>query len=285
MDHDEDVHTASASGEEDAYTGTEVDISMDRVIDEDRQIESRMDKSFDSDTDSYDSLNYFIVEMELFDLRIEFEMEEIDSYFDYMDFLDKCIDETLIDHRIMDEDMDYFHLLNDKIDRLSESDMEESIDTDTDTDEHDSTGKLEDEISRALSQMASSLCLICRDLARGIFRLVETEYLTHHLSLSLLRRSVDDGCRLCMALAESLEHFCKKSDPPVNQKEFWSIKGAILEESSGGSELWLRFLLCQCEHDHPYGAICQQSSLLRDFCFYPAHKLCLGPEFLSMLDD
>lgn len=204
--------------------------------------------------------------------------------------MDEQIDQLLIDHQIIDDEMDLFPL-DDGMDRLYESDMEESIDTDTD--EHDSTEELDVDMSHALSQMASSLCLVCRHLARGIFRHVQNEYVTHHPCLSSLQQSVDDGCRLCMAVAQSLEDFCKKPEAPVTQNEFWTIRSSWKPLPSHytrarqpgahvrSSAVRLRFRFCRCERDHRSDAMCKDFDYLQAFDFYPARKLGPGPEFLG----
>lgn len=291
MNHDEDGHRVS--GQEDAFTSTGKYNSTDRVIDGiGHRFELDPDESFDSGAGEYDSLDEFIdstddfiLEMEDFDHQIDMQIDSIDNYF--------------MDMKRLDEDIDDIHYINettylncpfdDGTDRSSESDTEEFVYPDTD--ENDSAGSLGDDMFHALGQMALSLCLACRNLSQGIFRVDETcdfEYLTHHLCLSSLQQSVEDGCRMCMAVAQSLEDFCKKPDPPIIQKESWSIKGLLnynKYHQNPDSNLHLSFWLCQCEHNHPYGSICEGSKTLRTFDFYPARTLRLGPEFLGVLDD
>lgn len=283
--HDEDVHRASE--EENAYTDTNHENSMDQSIPEmhpyDRQFESDMEDFPDTDTDENDS----IMELEDEINRMNEHEEQIIYRWDQLIEDIELADLYEYERARMEEFNEEVWLTDQLQIELASSDestMEELVDTDTDED--DSTGDLDDDMFRALSHVASSLCLICRGVARGIFRLDEThqsEYVTHHLSLSSLQRSVDDGCRLCMVLAQSLEDFCKRSNPPVAQKEFWTIK--VLLRNHSDPLLWLRFWLCQCESDHPYGTICEDASSLHNLAFYPARKLGLGPEFLGVSND
>lgn len=291
MSHDEDHHRAS--GQEDAYTGADKYNPTDQVINGiDHRFELDPDDSFDSDTGEYASLDEFIestddfiLEMEGFDHQIDMQIDSIDDYFMDMERLDDDIAEIHYNN-----ETDYLNCpFDDETDYSTESDTEEFIYPDPDED--NSAGLLGDDMFHALTQMASSLCLACRNLAQGIFRVDETcdfEHLTHHLCLSSLQQSVEDGCRMCMAVAESLDDFCKKSDPPIIQKESWSIKGLLDYNKyykQPGGNFHLSFWLCQCEHDHPYGSICEGSKTLRSFDFYPARTLRLGPEFLGVLND
>lgn len=169
---------------------------------------------------------------------------------------------------------------------LNQKDDEEDVDTDegvdTITEEDDSSGELEDDMSLALNQMVSSLCSICRNLAKGRSVHQKSSERAHrvcHPSLSSLKSSVDAGCPLCGDVRESLEKFCKKSDPPITIKEFWSIEYTVSGEDS---YLELRFYLCQCELVHPAGTGCDHGQYLQSMAFYPARKLRLGPEFLGV---
>lgn len=169
---------------------------------------------------------------------------------------------------------------------FNQKDDEEDIDTDEDvdtsTDEDDSSGELEDGMFLALSQMASSLCSICRNLAKGRSvhgRDSERVHRLCHPSLSSLKGSVDAGCHLCDDVTESLEKFCKRYHPSITKKESWSIEYTVCGEES---YLELRFYLCQCELVHPDGTGCDHGQYLQSMTFYPARKLCLGPEFLGV---
>lgn len=157
-----------------------------------------------------------------------------------------------------------------------EEDVEPSTDEDLniDTDEDDSTDGLDDEMFLALSKMVSSLCSICRNLAKGR---AECLVKWHHPSLTSLKKSVDAGCRLCLDVAESLDEFCNKLDPPETKQEFWSLKCNIF---GCDGRLHIAFHLCRCETDHSADAHCEHK-LLRTMRFYPARKLSLGPEFLD----
>lgn len=291
MSYDEDRHRAS--GREDAYTGADKYNFTDQVTDGiDHRFELDPDESFDSATGEYDSLDEFIDstddfirEMEDFDHQIDMQIDSIDDYFMDMERLDDDIEQIHYNN-----ETDYLNcLFDDETNYSTESDTREFVYPDTDED--DSAGLSGDDMFHSLSQMASSLCLACRNLAQGIFRVDETcdfEHVTHHLCLSSLQQSVEDGCRMCMAVAQSLEDFCKKSDPPIIHKESWSIKGLLDYNKyykQPGGNLHLSFWLCQCEHNHPYGSICEGSKTLRSFDFYPARTLRLGPEFLGVLDD
>lgn len=288
VDRDEDVYRACE--EENAYTGTDEDTSMDPSIDDidprRRQFDSDMEDFVDTDMDEDYSMNELIDEVE--------RMNEDDDHM--MHLVDQLIEDIELEDLINDE-KDSMDELNEEIELMNqfqielarpiETTREESsgADTDTETDEDDSTGGLDHDMFRVLKEMASS-CLICRDFAQGIFRVDkerQSEYLSHHLCLSSLQRSIDDGCRLCMALAQSLEDFCKKSDPAITQKESWSIKGVFSLDLD--SVLHLSFCLCQCELEHPYGTICEDARTIHTFQFYPARKLGLGPEFLGVLND
>lgn len=158
--------------------------------------------------------------------------------------------------------------------------LEDDIDNDMNGDE--STAELDDDMSYALSRIASSLCTTCRKFPpRGRFLLKHkrvSDALPYHRSLSSLRGSVDTGCRLCSNVWQSLEDFCNKSEPPVTQNEFWSIRCQLvcLDEF-----LRLKFHLCKCEPAHPVGASCEHFESLLQMDFYPARKLGPGPEFLG----
>lgn len=274
-DHDEDVHRASE--EENAYTDTDEENFMDQFIHEiDPQFESDMEEFVDTDTDDDNSMDQLIEDIERMDQRMEETIEEIN-------FLDEHINEVHLMNQI-DEERYHIDQIMREMDNSFESDMEESVDTATD--ENDSTGELDDAMLSALSQVASSLCRDCRVFGQGIWKINETgypsEYTTHHLCLPSLQQSVDKGCRLCMAVAQSLEDFCQRSNPPIAQKEFWTIKGKIGRMQGA---LTLRFFLCQCEHDHDTFDICEDASTIHTATFCPARKLGLGPEFLGMSND
>lgn len=250
----------------------------------DRPFEWDMEDFVDTDTDEDDYIKQLEEEVD--------RMNELDDEMIYR--LDQLMEDIELSDLIEDERarMEEF---NEEVQLMEqfqielarsesfESTTEESVDTDTDED--DSTGELDDDMFRALNEMASS-CFICRDFGRGVFRVDKTrqsEYLLHHASLSSLQRSVDDGCRLCMALAQSLGDLCKKSDPAVTPKNSWSIKGVFSLDMD--SMLRLSFRLCQCELQHPYGTMCEDARIIHSFGFYPARKLGLGPEFLGVSND
>lgn len=273
-DH-EDVHRACE--EENAYTGTDEGNFMDQFIDEiDPQFESDMEEFVDTDTDEDDSMDQLIEDIERMDQRLGETIDEIN-------FLNQHIEEVLFMNQL-DDETDHIQQIMREMDSPFESDMEESVDPATDED--DSTGELDDAMFSALSQVSSSLCRDCRAFGQGIWEIKETgytsEYTTHHLCLSSLQRSVDEGCRLCMAVAQSLEDFCQRSNPPAAQKEFWTIKARIGRVRRAFT---LSFFLCQCERDHDTFDICEDASLIHEATFCPARKLGLGPEFLGMSND
>lgn len=162
----------------------------------------------------------------------------------------------------------------------------EDEDVESSTDEEDSSGELDDDMFLALSHRASGLCSICRNFPRG--RIVVTDSKTasrpYHLSLSSLKKSVDSDCHLCAGVAESLENFCKNTDPPKTKKEFWSIRYGI-DWCHRWRSLTLWFYLCECEIVHPDGASCEHVQPLGGRQFLPARKLGLGPEFSGAETD
>lgn len=281
VDHDEDVYRASE--EENAYTGTDEDTSMNPLIDEvdpgGREFESDMEEFADTDTDWDDFIQQLEDEVN--------RLNELDDELIYR--IDQDIEEMELRQRFEDERDRMRQMESDEMDLIEqrmmirdqfESDVADF--SDTDTDEEDSMGQLDDDMFRALSQMASSLCRSCRSLGRGTWKVSETgytgDYVVHHLFMDTLQQSVDEGCRLCMAVAQSLEDFCQRSDPPVAKKRFWTIKGTTRRMDSA---LSVSFFLCQCESDHGTFDICEDASLIHNATFYPARKLGLGPEFLD----
>jgi hypothetical protein len=159
---------------------------------------------------------------------------------------------------------------------LSPSDEEEDEEVEVSTDKEEFTAELDDVMSLSLGQMVAKLCAMCRNAAQG--RSTDCENM-HHPSLSSLKTSVDGGCYLCADVAEALDEFCNKSEPPVAKRDFWSIQYAIYGDKS---HLWLNFSLCQCEIVHPVGEYCKDGQRLQFMQFYPARGLGLGPEFLGV---
>lgn len=189
-------------------------------------------------------------------------------------------------HIVTDEDESTEDSDNDVLLALSQMTSGLEEDSDTNIDEDDATAQLDDDMIISLRQISSSLCLTCRQFPpRGRIYLDDEggfKPVSYHPSLSSLRESVDTGCRLCSDLMKALESFCRPSDPQETLKEFWSIRCRIvpLEGFFG-----FRFEVCQSEHAHPIAGNCEDARNLLRMNFYPAGKLSLGSEFLSMPID
>jgi hypothetical protein len=230
--------------------------------------------------------------------RLDQERDDIGRRSDAL-FLERTrLDQEEVDLRQEEDDLrqEEDELTKKWKDLMALSPKDQHEDVDISTDEDDSTGDLDDDISLALSQMALSLCSICRNLARGRSVRRETSYhpslssnhpslSSYHPSLSSLTKSVDAGCYLCADVAESLERFCNDSDPPATKKEFWSIECAVYGVGRRCFQLCLSFYLCQCEQLHPVDTFCEHGQKLKGMEFYPARKLGLGPEFLGVSND
>lgn len=186
-------------------------------------------------------------------------------------------------HIVMDENESTEGSGNDVFLDLSQMTMGLEDDSDTNMDEDDAAAQLDDDMIISLRQISSRLCPICRQFPpRGRIYLDDEgdfQSISYHPSLSSLRESVNTGCRLCSDLMKALESFCRPSDPQETLKEFWSIRCRIvpLEGFFG-----FRFEVCQSEHAHPIAGNCEDTRNLLRMNFYPAGKLSLGPEFLSM---
>lgn len=142
-----------------------------------------------------------------------------------------------------------------------QTDEQEDIDTDLDKEKYHSTTtedaeELTDLENDALSEVASTLCSVCRRIFQGEF--LEGESYSHHPSLSSLKESVDAGCRFCEILARELDDQCNLTPSE------WSIEcrgGPMTDGISLGFDftLWGQELIY--------------------FYLYPASKSGLGPEF------
>lgn len=185
----------------------------------------------------------------------------------------------------MDEDESTEDSDNDVFLALSQmkSGLEENSDTNMDEDEDGAMAQLDDDMISSLRQISWSLCPICRQFPpRGRIYLDDEgdfKSTSYHPSLSSLRESVDTGCPLCSDLMKALEAFCRPSDPQETLKEFWSIRCRIVPLEGFFS---FRFEVCQSEHAHPIAGNCEDARNLLRMNFYPAGKLSLGPESLSM---
>ncbi|KAH9237689.1 hypothetical protein K456DRAFT_49917 [Colletotrichum gloeosporioides 23] len=93
----------------------------------------------------------------------------------------------------------------------NDADEDDVMDGPAATDEDDESPE---NLSLALSQWASKLCIVCRRFLEGkTYHVFEDEkHYMFHTSLSSLRSSVHSGCPLCKQLSESLDDYYKGDD-------------------------------------------------------------------------
>lgn len=144
--------------------------------------------------------------------------------------------------------------------------------------------ELPENLSLALSQWASKLCLVCRRFLEGkTYHVFESnkEYI-FHTSLSALRSSVHSGCPLCKQLSESLDNYYKGDDLMTLRKS-GSIKclvlfnvGDFLSSKSVTDSFRLIFHLFDDDNCMAFG--------FETLRLYPVRVLGgVGPEFLGAL--
>ncbi|KAG6365887.1 hypothetical protein INS49_000063 [Diaporthe citri] len=153
VDHDEDVYRASE--EENAYTGTDEHTSMNPFIDDidprGHQFESDVEEFVDTDTDEDDSMKELEDEVNRLNELDDEMIYRIDQLIEDIDLRQRFEEERDRMRQFRSEEMDLIDqqiMMRDQF----ESDIEDF--SDTDTDEDDSTGQLDED----MSHLAAKIC-------------------------------------------------------------------------------------------------------------------------------